>query len=64
MGAREDVLTSDLEQARAAVADDLVALKREAAQLQRKVGRVAAVVVGAYVAYRVVRFLVRRKKGD
>ncbi len=62
MGARENVLTSDIEQARAAVADDLLALKRETAELKRKVTRAAAVVVGAYVAYRVVRFLVRRAR--
>ena len=62
MGAREDVLMSDIERARAAVADDLAALKREAADLKRKVAMAAGAAVAAIVVYRVIRFLVRRSR--
>ena len=62
MGARENALTSDIERTRAAVAEDLAALKREADELKRKLAMAAGAAVAAIVVYRVIRFLVRRSK--
>jgi hypothetical protein len=57
---REDELKSEIERTKEQLAGHLTDLKREAAATQRKVMLAAGLLLGIYVAYRVVRFFVRR----
>jgi hypothetical protein len=61
MAAEQERLSAEIEQAKEDLARDLAELKQEASATARKVAVALGVVVAAYAAFRVVRFLARRR---
>lgn len=56
MGSREERLTAEIERTKQELAQHLSELRVEASAAQRRAMRIAAIAVGAYVAYRLVTF--------
>jgi hypothetical protein len=61
MVAQQERLTEEIEQAKQDLAKDLADLRREASATGRKVAIAVGAIAAAYVAFRVARFLVRRR---
>jgi hypothetical protein len=58
---REDSLNEEIERAKQDLARDLDELRSDATDLGRKVGIAVGVAVAAYAAFRIVRFVMRRR---
>lgn len=61
MGAREERLRADIEQAREDLARDLRDLRHEAAGQQRRAMMIAGVLVAAYIGFKVFKAIRRRR---
>ncbi len=61
MGAREERLRADIEQAREDLARDLRDLRHEAAGTQRRVVIVVGALLAAYIGFKVLKAVRRRR---
>jgi hypothetical protein len=61
MGASEEILNAEIERAKRDLARDVEALRREASAASRKLLMAVAALAAAYAAFRVIRFVVRRR---
>ena len=61
MGASEEILNAEIERAKQDLAKDVEELRREASAASHKLIMAVAAVAAAYAAFRVIRFLVRRR---
>lgn len=59
MGSRPEQLKAEIERTKENLAGNLSELKQEAGETQRKVAKGAGIAVGAYVGFKVLRWIWR-----